>query len=192
MKLILASKSPRRIAYLQPIVKDLVIDPSDIDEKIDIKGNGPIEVMSVAFEKARSVSKRHEEGVVLGVDTVVYLDEIIGKPKDLEDAFHIIKKLSGKTHEVLSGIALIDSASKRARVDFERTLVTFREISDEEIDRYVHTAAVLDKAGAYAIQEEARDFVTEVKGPIDNVIGFPSEKIFRLLEEVTHEKNSTL
>lgn len=147
-------------------------------------------VRRLAQEKARLAATRLEASrpgnavLILAADTTVVLDgEILGKPADAEDARRMLRQLSGRTHEVITGIALLGLPGGTLRLADEATLVTFAQISDAEIETYVATGEPVDKAGAYAIQGGAARFVTRLEGSYSNVVGLPVELVKRMLEE---------
>jgi len=173
-KLILASASPRRSQLLKQIGLEFEVIPSGVDESAVFTREATEGAKLVALSKARSVAKRVTEGLVIGADTVVVdAGEAIGKPRDMEDAVRILTQLSGKTHEVITGVALIDARTGRENVWAETTKVTFRELSDVEIREYVEVEKPLDKAGAYGIQGRAAAFVSRIEGCYFNVVGLP-------------------
>jgi len=174
--IILASSSPRRIAILRDLgIKFKTESPDAFQE---IMSGAPVEQLVVhnAVGKARIVEQQGTNGLVIGCDTVIAMgDSIIGKPLTTEIAKKTLRLLSGKTHRVVSGLALIDTRMNREWSDYAVTEVTFREISEDEINAYVATGEPLDKAGAYAIQEGGRQFVRTVVGSETNIVGFPVE-----------------
>ena len=190
-KLILASASPRRAQLLKQIGLEFEIIPSNIDESsVPVGCNGTRldnhaeRAKWMAREKARAVAKRVSEGTVIGADTVVvYAGEAIGKPKDLCDAVRILKMLRCNTHEVITGVALVDAQSKRESVWAEKTVVHFRQLSDTEIMEYVEIERPLDKAGSYGIQERAATFVKRIEGCYFNVVGLPLAALTEKLKQ---------
>jgi len=156
--------------------------PADLEETL---APGPLAeaVAHLALDKARAVAARLREGIVLGADTVVTIDgEALGKPADPAHARAMLRRLRGREHEVITGVAVVDARSGRA----ERTAVTSRvrmaASADADIDAYVATGEPLDKAGAYAIQGGAAGFVSAVQGSHSNVIGLPVEEVRALFE----------
>ena len=178
MKIILASKSPRRREILETMGVDFEIDVADVDEGVE-ETLSPVEaVCEISKRKADAVLSRHKDDdcIVVSADTVVVIDgKIIGKPKDEEDAFNIIKSLSGRTHEVYSGFTVCGNG--KLKTDFEVTKVHFKELCDDDIKRYVATGEPMDKAGAYGIQQKGNLFVEYIHGDYYNVVGFPISKI---------------
>ncbi len=122
--------------------------------------------------------------MILAGDTLVVLgEEILGKPKDEKEAFSFLKKMSGRSHLVKTGIALLEYPSEKLVTDVVTTEVWFHDLSDEQIQSYISTGEAFDKAGAYGIQGEAKAFVKEVKGSVDSVIGLPLDRVIELLKE---------
>ena len=178
MDIILASQSPRRREILGNLGVKFICEPSDVDESID-KGTSPdAAVMEISRRKAVFCLENHAEDVfVISADTVVVIDgKIIGKPVDEKNAFEILRNLSGRTHEVYTGYTLC--SKNKIFSDVCCTKVTFKNLSDEEISRYVLTKEPMDKAGAYGIQGKGAVFVSEISGDYLNVVGLPVSKIF--------------
>jgi septum formation protein len=179
-RVLLASASPRRARLLEAAGIPFEAAPSYVDESVP-PGTPPAEAaVALAVRKALSVEDRG--AWVVAADTLLDLDgEILGKPRDAEDARRILGLLSGRAHWVVTGVAVRRRES--ILTGLEQTRVTFRDLSSEEIARYVATGEPLDKAGAYAIQGGAAGFVAEVQGAADNVIGLPMGVVRRLLLE---------
>jgi septum formation protein len=179
---ILASSSPRRKELLKQLNLDFEIMPSNIDEVL--RGNTPAEmVRKLALEKAVSISSQSSKGkIIIGADTIVYLDGIImGKPADEDDAFSMLKRLSGKAHEVYTGLALVNTSTNEIQSDYECTEVVIRDLSDKQIENYIKTGEPMDKAGAYAIQGKGSLIVKSIKGCYYNVVGLPIGKLGDML-----------
>jgi len=178
--LILASNSPRRHQLLKLITEDFVIKASDIEETLDEKVGINRAIEDLAYKKALFVFKNHPEDIIIGADTVVCLkNDILGKPKDREDAILMLKNLSDKTHLVITGVSII---SKIASINFNVTTeVSFYDLSDKQIIDYVDNYQPFDKAGAYAIQDKAAVFVKEIKGDYYNIMGLPVARLNREL-----------
>ena len=190
MKLILASGSERRNHLLSWLGIPFEVVESGFDESLIDESDPEKLVEKLALEKAQLVSKEVKDALVIGADTVGYIDgEILGKPKDAEDAVRFLKKLSGRKHEVYTGVAVIDSDSGKELVVSGKTEVTFRKLMDKEIRDYVATGEPLDKGAAYAIQMGARGFVSEVRGSYTNVVGLPMVLLVKLLEEQGYSIN---
>jgi len=179
--IILASASPRRKEILE--LADLKFDvmPSDAQE-ITTKTAPNEVVMELASIKAKDIYKKSEkQSMIVGADTVVaYQGQILGKPTDKADAKRMLTMLSGQTHEVYTGVCVIEDG--KTKTFYEETKVTFYEISDEQIDYYIKTGEPMDKAGSYGIQGKAAVFIKGIEGDYYNVVGFP---IARFLQEIT-------
>ena len=179
--IILASASPRRKEILE--LADLKFDvmPSDAQE-ITTKTAPNEVVMELASIKAKDIYKKSEkQSMIVGADTVVaYQGQILGKPTDEADAKRMLTMLSGQTHEVYTGVCVIEDG--KTKTFYEETKVTFYEISDEQIDYYIKTGEPMDKAGSYGIQGKAAVFIKGIEGYYYNVVGFP---IARFLQEIT-------
>ena len=179
MKLILASSSPQR----KKILKDAGYKFEIIHPKISEKNSGknPSQIVkSLALKKARVVNRN---GIIIGADTIVVLGgEIIGKPKNKKEARKILRKLSGSKHYVYTGVAIVDTVNKRDIVDYEKTEVQFRKLSEEDIENVC--GKYLDKAGAYSIQSKNDRFVKNIKGDYLNVVGFPLKKFQKMLKKL--------
>ncbi|MFA5780059.1 MAG: nucleoside triphosphate pyrophosphatase [Elusimicrobiota bacterium] len=178
-KLILASASPQR----KKILKDAGYEFEIVHPKIseNISGKKPSQtVKSLALKKARAVSRN---GIIIGADTIVVLDgEIIGKPKNKKEAIKILRKLSGSEHFVYTGVAILDTVNKKQIVDYEKTAVRFRKLSEKNIKNVC--GKYLDKAGAYSIQSKDDCFVENIKGDYLNVVGFPLKKFQKMLKKL--------
>ena len=174
---ILASGSPRRQERMKQIVDDFVIIVSDIDENVD-KNLPPLEaVLKIAKRKGEAVFKNHPNDIVLSADTIVVLNnKIIGKPIDEEDARKILRELSGETHTVITAYCWFKG--NQIIENYVVSEVTFHKFNDDFINKYIATGSPLDKAGAYGVQDpESKQIIKEIKGSVDNVIGFPIKEI---------------
>ena len=199
-KLILASGSPRRAEILNFVGWEFEKRVADIDETEFLNENPADYVQRLAREKAEAVAAHYENGLILGADTIVVIDEkIIGKPKDVLDARRMLKLLSGRWHKVLTGVALIKKVSgfkfqvpsqeqtstnneQQSIIGLQTTRVKFAELSDAEIEFLVEKGDPLDKAGAYAVQAQAALFIEEIQGDYWNVVGLPINLVFRLVK----------
>jgi len=183
MPIVLASASPRRAELLRAAAIAFEIHPADVDEDVHDGESPDAYVLRVAEAKARAVSSRFPDRVILAADTTVVLDEhILGKPRDLSDARRMLAMLSGRVHEVLSGVCVIGPAhSGHYDGRLARTSVEFARLTDEEIEDYVATGEPMDKAGAYAIQGLASRFVTRIDGSYSNVVGLPVALVYEML-----------
>lgn len=186
-KIVLASASPRRAEILQSVGWEFEKQVANIDETERV-GESPEEyVLRLAQEKAEAVAQKYDEGLILGADTTVVIDEqIIGKPRDLQEARKMLKMLSGKWHQVLTAVALVKKTQKAQQVftAVERTSVKFAELSDEEIEFLVQNGEPLDKAGAYAVQAQAALFIERIEGDYWNVVGLPIHLIYELTKKI--------
>lgn len=181
--MILASKSPRRIELMTLAGFDFKSVPATGEENIP-DGTSPSDaVLMLSRQKAQEIAEKYPDDIVIGADTVVALgNEIMGKPKDEQDAFDMLKKLSGKTHSVLTGVSVI-SPDKHIHF-YEKTEVEFYPLGDDEIWRYIASGEPMDKAGAYGIQEKGAMFVKRINGDFYNVVGLPVARLARELKSV--------
>ena len=154
------------------------IVPSDAKEVFD-ENLSPLELCQLnAHRKARAVAKKHPDALVLGADTLVFLErKIFGKPKNLTEAKKMLSQLQGNTHQVITGVSLIHLRAHRERIFAVSTDVTFRALDEKQIADYFSKINPLDKAGAYAIQEHGDEIVAEISGSFSNVVGLPVEKV---------------
>jgi nucleoside triphosphate pyrophosphatase len=184
MKIILASSSPRRRELLKQAGILYSVEPADADESA-LPGEKPrAHVKRLALLKARTVAARHKKGLVLGADTVVVVDgEILGKPASKAEAKRMLNLISGRAHEVLTGIALVDARAGRAMSAVEKTKVSVKRLTEDEIDEYIATGEPMDKAGAYGIQGLFSVYVKGVRGCFFNVVGLPLPRLFELVKE---------
>ena len=184
---LLASASPRRLDLLRQIGIEPVVEPADVDESLDGTLDVAAAVAGLAATKALAVAQRHrgESVLVLGADTLVVVDgEALGKPVDEADARAMLGRLSGREHQVMTGVAIIDAASGNDVGGVAVTTVRFRGLTPAEIAAYVATGEPLDKAGAYGIQGGAAAFVESLDGDRSNVVGLPLPLVQRLLAKV--------
>ena len=179
-EIILASASPRRKELLSSMGIPFTVVVADADEATE--GSPDALVMENACRKAAAVAALHPGRMVLGSDTVVCVDgQVLGKPKDEEDAFRMLHSLSGREHQVYTGVCLIKDGKKDVRCD--KTDVFFTPLTDAEIRDYVRTGEPMDKAGAYAIQGIAGMFVEKIHGSFSNVIGLPTFLVRQMLKD---------
>jgi len=179
-KLILASSSPRRAEILTSVGWEFTKIVPDIDES-ELPGETPEDyVQRLAREKAEAVGAKNAEGVILAADTTVVIDEqIIGKPVDMDDARRMLRILSGKRHEVLTGVAVVQDGE--TRMGLQRTGVKFAELTENEVNFLAEMGDPLDKAGAYAVQAQAALFIQGIEGDYWNVVGLPISLVYRLV-----------
>lgn len=183
MRLILASSSPRRRELLESAGFEFDVRPGTVLEQC-MPGESPEAfVRRLATAKALQVAASAPSGsVVLGADTAVMVDaEVLGKPADAEDAARMLRRLSGRSHQVLTGVCVLESPGSIHAVEHSSTEVWFRDLDEPEIRAYVDTGEPLDKAGAYAIQGIASRFVTRIEGSYSNVVGLPVSLVDQLL-----------
>ncbi|MBB5324569.1 septum formation protein [Anoxybacillus tepidamans] len=182
-RLILASSSPRRKQLLEMAGLRFDILVSDIDEQIQRNESPEQIVQSLAYQKAKAVQKTNPGAYVIGADTiVVYNRQVLGKPKTKQEACEMLRLLSGKTHHVFTGVAII--APEQETVFVERTAVTFWDITDEDIFEYIETGEPMDKAGAYGIQGKGALFVKRIEGDYFSVVGLPLARTVRELKKI--------
>ncbi len=176
--LILASSSPRRAELLRQLKLEFKVLPADATE-VAHEHLSPLELCQLnAHHKARAVAKKIPDALVLGADTLVFLErEIFAKPRDLDAAKQMLAKLQGRTHQVVTGVSLIHLRAHRERLFAVSTDVTFLPLSAGQISDYLAKINPLDKAGAYAIQEHGEMIVSEISGSYSNVVGLPLEKV---------------
>ena len=178
--LILASGSPRRRELLSKMGYTFTICTPDVDEHVT--GHARDIVCTLAERKARAGAAHYRRGVIIASDTLVSLDGVpLGKPADAADARRMLEALSDREHEVSSGVCVLDIETGRHEIRSVRTGVTFRAVTDQEIDAYIATGEPMDKAGAYAIQGGAGAFVTKLDGSFENVMGFPVDDVREML-----------
>lgn len=207
IKIILASASPRRRELMQQIGLEFEVKVSDVDEKVSSKVPEKV-VQELSRQKAEAVAdteiaavsgtdgeadaRTRESGtLVIGADTIVACDgEILGKPKTEEDAARMLRMLSGRAHEVYTGVTFVyadpDDGSRKVHTFFECTKVHFAPMTEEEIAEYVATKDPLDKAGAYGIQGFCARYITGIEGDYNNVVGLPVGRVYQELKRIFH------
>lgn len=184
MNIILASNSPRRREILENTKVRFSVKGSHINEIIKDNESPEETVMRLAYEKALDISKDNKDALVIGADTIVVInDTILGKPKDEQEAYDMIKLLSGKTHYVITGFALINLSLDKKVIDHQISKVTFKELSNDCIKDYIQTKESLDKAGAYGIQGYGALLVDNIEGDYFNIVGLPISKISDCLKD---------
>ena len=185
-KIVLASSSPRRAEILTAAGWPFESRVAGVDESIGVDEDPVSYVRRLAFAKAQTVASTLERGVVLGADTTVVVDgETLVQPEDDEDARRMLRLLSGKWHEVLTGVVLIKVNADFSLADMERTQVRFAEMSTAEIDWYVSTGEPKGKAGAYGVQGRAALFIEEIQGDYFNVVGLPIRLVYELMTKMS-------
>ena len=195
MRLILASGSPRRHDLLSHVCSNFEIIPADIEEIINTElPDVAQQISDMAHQKALAIAHtlsdtNPEPVLILGADTIVYLKgQILVKPKDEADAEHILSSLSGQRHQVITGLALVKKQGPQlsAETHAVTSQVSMRETSREERQAYIASGEPMDKAGAYAIQGKATDFITAIEGSYENIVGLPLEATRTLLESANY------
>ena len=177
-KFILASSSPRRLELLRSLGLEFEVIASKTEELHDESVDRRRLCELNAERKALEVSERFPDAVVLGADTLVTVDtKLYGKPADLEMAKSTLRELSGRTHEVVTGLCLVNFAAGTRSTLHDVTQVTFKQLPESVIENYVSSVAVLDKAGAYGIQERGEMLVEKIEGSFSNVVGLPVERL---------------
>jgi len=180
--IVLASSSPRRSVLLRQIGLKFEIMIPDVDESIDSHESPELVAQELAYLKALSAADRLKRNgrydcLVIGADTIVVKDGILGKPENSNQAYNMLKSLQGSWHEVITGLTVIDCAGMRSIKCFEKTLVKMKSLSDDEIWSYIDTGEPLDKAGAYGIQGIGALLVERIEGCYFNVVGLPLSRL---------------
>jgi len=178
--IILASASPRRAELLQQLDVDFDVVPSDAPEVHDNQLTAWEMAQINAYRKARAVAKKFPDAIVLGADTLVYLDretKLFGKPASRTDAECMLNELQGRVHAVITGVCLLHLRGHRQKIFAEWTDVKFHPLTAKQIKEYLALMNPLDKAGAYAIQEHGERIVAEISGSYSNVVGLPMERV---------------
>lgn len=187
MDIVLASGSPRRKELLENLNINFKVIPSNVEEEMIHNEKPEIMTMRLAFTKALDIANKNQNSTVIGADTIVVLDDnVLGKPKDEKDAFNMLKNLSDKYHQVITGISVINLNEGKKIVDYVVSDVKFKKIDDEKIKRYIDTKEPLDKAGAYGIQGYGSLLVEEIKGDYFNIVGLPISKLDEILHKYFH------
>lgn len=182
--MILASTSPRRQELIKLLGKPYRIEVRETEEKIDLAKSVEENVQSLAKQKAMAVATAFPSELVIGADTVVCLDgKILGKPKDAEDAKRTLAMLSGRIHEVHTGVALVCIRAQRIETFVETTKVKMKQLSQDEIEAYVASGEVLDKAGSYGIQGKGAIYIEGIEGDYYNVVGLPVHRLYEALKK---------
>ncbi|MCA1927244.1 MAG: Maf family protein [Calditerrivibrio sp.] len=184
-KIILASGSPRRRELFTKLGINFQYVTSNAEEKFDTEDSVENQVMKVASIKAYNVARIYDEAFIVAADTVVYCENrILGKPVDPKDAFEMLSFLSGKKHEVITGVAVINKNHKIHEQFYEKTDVYFKKLNNEIINWYIDSEEPLDKAGAYGIQGRGSLLVEKIYGNYDNVVGLPVGKLLELFAKL--------
>lgn len=180
-KIVLASTSPRRAELLKQIGVEFELASGNVQERPHPDEAPADYITRLARAKVIAVARERESGLIIGADTVVVLDgKLLGKPQDEADAERMLRSLSGRWHAVMTGVAFYDVGTGQEVADFDKTLVRFARLSNQEIEWYVKTGEPMDKAGAYGIQGLGGLFVDEIAGNYYNVVGLPLPLVYRL------------
>lgn len=187
LKLVLASASPRREEILKQLKLKFTVVPSKIDET-EFKADNPAELVEIlAVEKAKAVSELVENVIIIAADTIVVADgQILGKPKNKIEAKKMLKKLSGQRHQVITGLAVLNSVSGEYQAVNDITEVKMSVLTEKEIEKYIEQEDILDKAGSYAIQGLGSIFIEEIKGSYYSVMGMPIHQLAKLLDKFNY------
>ena len=182
VRLILASNSPRRKELLSLLNIPFEIIPADIDETINENNDLNQEIERLSFQKALAVFKDNKDAIVIGSDTIVHIDnKVLGKPKDLTQAKAMLNLLQGNTHTVITAVTII--SSKLSETFSINSDVTFNKMDDDEIDNYIASNNLLDKAGAYAIQGDGAKFIKHIDGDYYSIVGLPINEVYNRLKK---------
>ncbi|KKP36997.1 septum formation protein Maf [Candidatus Peregrinibacteria bacterium RIFOXYC2_FULL_33_13] len=185
LPIILASKSPRREQILNQINLDFKIQPSNFEEIISENIKPEDLVLKNAIGKAREIAAKNPNSIIIGVDTIgSYKHHILEKPKDQEDALRILKILNNTTHEVYSGLCVINTKTREEITHIEKTEVTFGEMTEEEMWKYIHTKEGMDKAAAFAVQGIGSIFIKKINGCYYNVMGLPIYSLVQIFKRL--------
>ena len=177
-RLILGSQSPRRVDLMREAGYAYEVIPADVEEAMDASLKPPALTCANAALKANHVATQHPDALVIGADTLVYLDEApLGKPSDLEEAVRMVTSLAGRTHQVCTGVALVCQESGIDETFHVITNVTFKPLTDDEVRAYLSKIDPLDKAGGYAAQEHGNLVLQAVEGSWTNVVGLPMDEL---------------
>lgn len=188
-RIVLASQSPRRIELLRRIIPEFEVKGSDIEENTNGFTDPRQLVERLSRLKAEKVAPQIQEGIVIGADSVVALDDkILGKPRDASDCYVMLNSLSDRFHQVYTGFTIIKTPENTLITDHEVTDVKFRRLENWEIEHYIESGQPLDKAGAYGIQDDGAVFVESITGCYYNVVGLPITKIFLALKKILGEE----
>ena len=188
MKIILASKSPRRKELLSCITENFEVIVSDVDEKIDDGLSIEEQAKRISYIKAKTVfNKTSGDRIVIGSDTMVVKDgKIFGKPKDFDDAFNMLTTLKNTNHKVITGIAILVQKDGKYEeyIDYDTAIVYFKDMTNEEITNWINSKEAYDKAGAYAIQGKFMIHIDKLEGNFSTVMGLPVHKVYEILKKL--------
>lgn len=191
-KIVLASSSERRKKFFNDLFGNkFIVHPSNFDES-SIKEKDIIKLAKkLALNKAREVAKNYDDAVIVAADSfVVYKNKILGKPKDEEDAFNMLKMQNGKKTKVITGLAVIDVSLMNGKrkskefIDYDITELKMTKLTDEEIKNYIKTKDPFDKAGSFGVQSKGAVFVEKINGSFSNVVGLPLDKLLKIFRKI--------
>ncbi|MFA7326026.1 MAG: Maf family protein [Candidatus Kapaibacterium sp.] len=184
-EIVLASGSPRRKMLLEQIGLQFEVIPADIDEDDIVESDPTKFVMELANRKAKHVSSFKTHKIIIGSDTTVYLnEELLNKPAEEKDAYEMLTRLSGNTHQVYTGVSLVHHDSNSSTSFYVKTDVTFRELGEREKYAYIATGSPMDKAGSYGIQDDFGSvFVEKIVGCYYNIVGFPLSRFYQEIKD---------
>ena len=181
-KVILASQSPRRKELLSLLNIEFEAIPADIDEEINLDNDLVSEIEKLSYQKANHIFSAHKDSLVIGSDTIVKINnQVLGKPKNYDDASKMLHMLSNNTHEVVTGVTIL--VDDKVETFSEIAKVTFYPLTDEEIDEYIKTNEPMDKAGAYAIQGIGAKFIKSIDGDYYTIMGLPIGQLYHRLKK---------
>jgi len=182
-RLVLASASPRRKDLLEQVGLDFEVIPSEVEEVLSKDMDVALAVQKLAYDKGLWVRDRlSSDALVIAADTVVVLEhDVMGKPRDRDEAFAMLSSLQGKTHEVITGLVVM--SKERHLIEHEATRVTMRELTDQEIWNYVDSGEPMDKAGSYAVQGLGAVIIANIEGCYFNVVGLPLARLAIMLKD---------
>lgn len=187
---ILASRSPRRKELLEKCGIFFSCEPAEIDETMQDTDDLREAVMDLSYRKARSVLKLHPDSLVIGSDTIVVCSgKILGKPADEQDAYDMLRMLSGREHQVITGLCFV--SKHRTYRDASVSYVCFQELSDDEIWDYIRSGECMDKAGAYGIQGLGGKFITSIRGDYYSIMGLPLNLVYNELKNIELYENGS-
>ena len=189
MKIILASNSPRRKKIMSDLGLDFEVIPSNYDEKLETDAFSYDLIENLATQKALDVTRRvNNDKIVIGADTVVVLhNKILGKPHNKENAFRMLKELSGVTHSVVTSVCGINTKTNRAALISTTSYVRFNHLTDEMVNYYIDKYSPLDKAGSYGIQELPPNYIDKYEGSFENIVGLDPEAVKKVLEQLDYK-----
>ncbi len=190
-EIILASASPRRREIMNMLNIPYKVIVSNVAEKLNEQLSLEERIEDLALQKASAVFRQHQDALVIGADTIVELDgEVIGKPHSMTEARAMLKKLSGRTHRVVTAVAVMTAEETWTVAD--TAYVTFDRLEDEEIEKYIQTKEPYDKAGGYAVQGWASVFITHIEGSYYTIMGFPLHLVYRKLRSLGYSLGSSM